>query len=64
MNLTFPRLLLQHAARRPQADALREKEYGIWQTRSWADVARLTEQLAAGLHRTGLQRRAPRTREP
>ncbi len=56
MNLTFPRLLLQHAARRPQADALREKEYGIWQTRSWADVARLTEQLAAGLHRVGLQR--------
>ena len=56
MNLTFPRLLLQHAATRPQADALREKEYGIWQNHSWAGLTALTEQLAAGLHLAGLQR--------
>ena len=28
---TFPRLLLDHAQRRPDAPALREKAYGVWQ---------------------------------
>ena len=56
MLTTFPQLLLQHAARRPDAPALREKEYGIWQTHSWSGLARLVEQLAAGLHQAGLQR--------
>ena len=32
VNTTFPRLLLDHAARRPNAPALREKDLGIWQT--------------------------------
>ncbi len=32
MQTTFPRLMLKHAAERPTAPALREKEYGIWQT--------------------------------
>jgi long-chain acyl-CoA synthetase len=53
---TFPKLLLQHAAERPDAPALREKEYGIWQTHTWADLVRLVEQIAAGLHQAGLQR--------
>lgn len=53
---TFPQLLLKHAAERPTAPALREKEYGIWQTHSWADLARMVEQVAAGLHLAGLQR--------
>ena len=35
MATTFPRLLQQHAAKRPGEPALREKEYGIWQTWSW-----------------------------
>ncbi|RQO81969.1 long-chain fatty acid--CoA ligase [Acidovorax sp. FJL06] len=56
MKTTFPQLLLQHAAERPTAPALREKEYGIWQTHSWADLVRLVEQVAAGLHLAGLQR--------
>ena len=56
METTFPRLLLEHAARRPQAPAMREKEYGIWQARSWSDMAQLVEQLAGGLHRAGLAR--------
>ena len=47
---TFPGLLLQHAAERPQAPAMREKEYGIWQTHSWSGMATLVEQLACGLH--------------
>ena len=53
---TFPRLLLKHATERPGAPAMREKEYGIWQTRSWADLAVLVEHLACGLHQAGLQR--------
>ena len=56
MLTTFPQLLLKHAAERPTAPALREKEYGIWQTHSWADLARLVETVAAGLHQAGLQR--------
>src|SRR3989344_2878720 len=56
MLTTFPQLLLKHAAERPTAPALREKEYGIWQTHSWADLVRLVEQVAAGLHLAGLQR--------
>ncbi|MGY8905500.1 MAG: AMP-binding protein [Burkholderiales bacterium] len=51
---TFPRLLLAHAGQRPEAPALREKEYGIWQTLNWADLAKLVEQIALGLHAAGL----------
>ncbi|NMM77825.1 long-chain fatty acid--CoA ligase [Rhodococcus sp. SRB_17] len=56
MTTTFPQLLLQHAAERPGAAALREKEYGIWQTHTWAQLATLVEQVAAGLHLAGLRR--------
>ena len=56
MKITFPQLLLKHAAERPDAPALREKEYGIWQTHSWSDLLALVEQVAAGLHQAGLQR--------
>lgn len=56
MQTTFPRLMLEHAQRRPTAPALREKEYGIWQTLTWGDLASLVESLACGLHQAGLQR--------
>ena len=56
MKTTFPQLLLKHAAERPAAAALREKEYGIWQAHSWAALAALVEQVAAGLHLAGLRR--------
>ena len=56
MNTTFPQLLLKHAAERPAAAALREKEYGIWQAHSWAHLAAQVEQVAAGLHLAGLRR--------
>jgi long-chain acyl-CoA synthetase len=35
---------------------MREKEYGIWQTHSWADLAALVEHVACGLHQAGLRR--------
>jgi long-chain acyl-CoA synthetase len=56
METTFPRLLLQHAAERPQAAAMREKEYGIWQTLTWSRMATLVRQVACGLHQAGLRR--------
>ena len=56
MPTTFPRLLLDHARQRPDAAALREKEYGIWQTTTWAQLAALVRQLAHGLAAAGLQR--------
>ena len=56
MQTTFPRLLLKHAAERPAATAMREKEYGIWQAHSWAGMATLVEHIAGGLHQLGLQR--------
>lgn len=56
METTFPRLLLQHAAQRPGDPAMREKEYGIWQTHTWAAMAQLVELIACGLHGAGLRR--------
>ncbi len=56
MQTTFPRLLLAHAAQRPDAPALREKEYGIWQAHSWSALAKMVEHMAAGLQVAGLQR--------
>ncbi|WP_198969250.1 AMP-dependent synthetase/ligase [Xylophilus sp. ASV27] len=53
---TFPRLLLQHAQARPTAPALREKEYGIWQTYDWGALAALVGRIAGGLHQAGLAR--------
>jgi long-chain acyl-CoA synthetase len=56
LNSTFPRLMLEHAQARPGAPALREKEYGIWQTLSWGALATLVERMAGGLAAAGLQR--------
>ena len=56
MQTTFPQLLLKHAAVRPQGPAMREKEYGIWQTISWHDMADMVANMACGLHQVGLKR--------
>ncbi len=56
MQTTFPQLLLTHAAQRPSAPAMREKEYGIWQTISWQDLATMVKHMACGLHQAGLKR--------
>ena len=58
MQTTFPQLLMKHAAERPDAPAMREKEYGIWQAHSWASMARMVELIACGLHQAGLVRGA------
>ncbi len=56
MQTTFVRLMLEHAAKRPGAAALREKEYGIWQTTTWGQLAERVRHLACGLAAAGLQR--------
>ena len=58
MQTTFTQLMLEHAARRPDAAALREKEFGIWQTLTWSGLATLVRELACGLHAAGLKRGA------
>ena len=56
VQTTFPGLLLKHAAERPLAAAMREKEYGIWQPLTWLDLAAMVQHLACGLHQAGLRR--------
>jgi long-chain acyl-CoA synthetase len=56
VDTTFTRLLLAHAAARPRAPALREKEFGIWQTLTWGGLSTLVRNLAAGLADAGLTR--------
>ena len=53
---TFPRLLMYHAHWRDKHPALREKDLGIWQTWTWAQVAAEVRKLAAGLHASGFKR--------
>jgi long-chain acyl-CoA synthetase len=53
---TFPRLLLQHAAVRPEQPAIREKDLGIWQSWNWSQVAGEVRALAGGLAELGFRR--------
>ena len=53
METTFPRLLRKHASERPGDPALREKEYGIWQTWSWRRAEQEVRWMAAGLASLG-----------
>ncbi len=53
---TFPRLLLHNARVRGDRPAIREKDLGIWQTWTWAEVAREVRALACGLAARGFAR--------
>src|SRR5690348_8811325 len=53
---TFPKLLIEHARVRPDRPANREKDYGIWQSWNWAEVAAEVEALACGLAASGFRR--------
>lgn len=52
---TFPALVLHHAQVRGQRPAIREKDLGIWQTLTWAQLASQAHELAAGLAALGVQ---------
>jgi long-chain acyl-CoA synthetase len=53
---TFPKLLLDHARTRPGRLAMREKDYGIWQSWSWREVKDEVAALACGLAALGFER--------
>ena len=53
---TFPKLLLDRAVRYRDAHAAREKEFGIWQSWTWHELAEEIQDLACGLAELGFQR--------
>jgi len=53
---TLPKLLLRNAARLDNKVALREKEFGIWQSVSWRAYARHVQDFALGLAALGFRR--------
>jgi long-chain acyl-CoA synthetase len=53
---TFPKLLRHHARERGRHPAIREKDFGIWQTWSWSQVADEVRDLACGLAAMGFKR--------
>ena len=53
---TLPKLLVYNAGHRGERPAIREKDYGIWQTWTWAEVRDEVRALACGLASLGLER--------
>ena len=53
---TFPQLLLRHARQQGNRTAIREKDLGIWQSWTWAQVANEVRALACGLAAQGFRR--------
>lgn len=52
---TVPRLLARNAAQYPENPAYREKEFGIWQSWTWAETSREIQSLALGFLTIGVQ---------
>ncbi|MEL6678804.1 MAG: AMP-binding protein, partial [Pseudomonadota bacterium] len=52
---SLPKLMARNASRFPEAPAYRVKEFGIWQSWTWADAYRDMRTLALGLTDLGLQ---------
>ena len=52
---TFPKLLLKNAKNMADRPAIREKEYGIWQSWTWAEVLQEVQFFALGLKKLGLE---------
>jgi long-chain acyl-CoA synthetase len=52
--VTFPALLMHHARVRGDRPAIREKDLGIWQTLSWAQVAADVRRLAGAFASLGV----------
>ncbi|MBN8939522.1 MAG: AMP-binding protein [Rhizobiales bacterium] len=53
---TFPKLLALNATRFAARPAMRHKDFGIWHSWSWAEVAREVHDFALGLRELGLAR--------
>ncbi len=53
---TFPQLLVGLAATQPDAVAMQEKQYGIWQPMTWSQYERRVHDTAHGFAALGVQR--------
>ncbi|MCH7944240.1 MAG: AMP-binding protein, partial [Proteobacteria bacterium] len=53
---SFPKLLISNARLRGARPAMREKEFGIWQSWTWAEVLDEVRALACGFAAAGLKR--------
>ena len=53
---TFPKLLLDNARIRGDRPAMREKEFGIWRTWTWAEVKDEVMRFALGLQALGFEK--------
>jgi long-chain acyl-CoA synthetase len=53
---TLPKLLARNAAKCPRDIALREKQFGIWRTYTWAEYQANVKRRALGLHAIGVKR--------
>ena len=53
---TFAKLLADHAQRRGDRTAIREKDFGIWQSWTWAQALDEVQLLACGLAALGFRR--------
>ena len=53
---TFPKLVQSNAERLPGKIAIREKDYGIWQSYTWRDYLAQAKLIALGLASLGFQR--------
>ena len=54
-HLPLPQQLLHWAQVRPKDTALRQKQFGVWQTISWAEYAEQSRWFGLGLLQLGLQ---------
>jgi len=52
---TFPKLLLNNAKTMAERPAIREKEYGIWQSWTWAQMLDEVKYFANGLRKLGVK---------
>ena len=53
---TIPKLLLRNATRHANRPAMRHKDFGIWQTWTWAQMRDEVRTFAVGLRKLGLER--------
>ncbi|MBF0288212.1 MAG: AMP-binding protein [SAR324 cluster bacterium] len=53
---TFPKILLDNASRLANSPAIREKDYGIWQSWTWSEAAVEIRKFACGLAAKGFKR--------